>query len=130
METKFTKGPWHWEVNEKHKDINLCGSGIEVMRFQRWGMQSAMPTFTKHNDDTFKLQGMKVTDLSEPVKGREHHQARFKTINHPDAHLIAAAPDMYEMIQNILDERKGVARNDYVLDDEIEQLLARARGEQ
>jgi hypothetical protein len=35
METKFTKGPWYWEVNEKHKDVNLCGSGIEVLRFTR-----------------------------------------------------------------------------------------------
>jgi hypothetical protein len=47
-----------------------------------------------------------------------------------DAHLIAAAPEMYEMLNNILDERVGVAKNDYVLDDEIESLLAKARGEQ
>ena len=43
--------------------------------------------------------------------------------NLPDAHLIAAAPEMYEMLKNL-------SRGDvFHTCKEIEQLLAKARGE-
>lgn len=150
-EAKFTKGPWTWEINEKQKEIELCaGNRIEVLRFQRWGMQSAMPTFINHKDDTFLIQGVKATSLSEPIKGREHHAHWCKTINHPDAHLIAAAPKLYEMLKNVSSELYQMIDevNDQRLANShpqaetppdlvdmetlhlIELLLAEARGEQ
>ena len=81
-EANFTKGPWYWEVNKKHKVVELCGSGIEVLRFERWGMQGAAPTFVRP-DEAFKLQGLKVVDVAVDIEGREHHSdcgARQSTI--------------------------------------------------
>jgi len=44
-----------------------------------------------------------------------------------NAHLIAAAPEMYEMLEHILLEPYG---REYLSDERIEKLLAKARGEQ
>ena len=129
MEAKFTKGPWRWEVNKKHKNVDLCGSGIEVLRFQRYGMQSAQPTFTR-SDDTFKLQGEKASDLAVDIKGREHHSDWCQTIDHPDAHLISAAPDLYEALDNF--DAYASTDVDYIgspFQKEVRAALAKARGE-
>ena len=37
----------------------------------------------------------------EIVPGREHHAKWFKTLNHPDANLIAAAPDLFAALLKI-----------------------------
>ena len=43
-----------------------------------------------------------------------------------NAHLIAAAPEMYEMLEKLYDESRLVYVEDY---DLVEDLLAKARGE-
>ncbi len=45
--------------------------------------------------------------------------------NEHDAHLIAAAPDMYAMLKNVFDNYE----TDTHLDNQITVLLAKARGE-
>lgn len=127
-EAKFTKGPWFWEVNNKGKNVELCGKGIEVLRFKRWGMQGAAPTFTR-KDDTFKLQGAKVSDLSVDIEGREHHSDWCQTLNHPDAHLIASAPDMYEMLKQLSEMSSEDAKIYLEYSSGITELLSKARGE-
>lgn len=124
-EAKFTKGPWVWELNKRSKSVELCGIGIEVLRFERYGMQGAAPTFTRQ-DEVFKLQGEKACNLGVDVKGREHHSDWFQTIDHPDAHLIAAAPEMYAFIKKC----SLAFADDYPsLRDSANELLAQARGE-
>jgi hypothetical protein len=44
-----------------------------------------------------------------------------------NAHLIAAAPEMYEMLAELLNDSRLVYGDDY---DAVEKLLSKARGEQ
>ncbi|AUS02130.1 hypothetical protein NVP2095A_49 [Vibrio phage 2.095.A._10N.286.46.E10] len=127
-EAKFTKGPWQWEVNKSDKNVELCGRGIEVLRFKRWGMQSAKPTFTK-KDSTFKLQGACPSNLTADIKGREHHSDWCQTIDHPDAHLIASAPEMYEMLRALSEMCSEDAKFYLESSSDVIDLLAKARGE-
>lgn len=128
-EAKFTPAPWRWEVNKKHKSVVLTGGkpmfDIDVMRFQRYGMQDAQPTFCEGD-----YQGVKASDLAVKAKGREHHSAWFMLLKHPDAQLIEAAPDMYNELQNLLDIFNHESKSVTILDVmRIEKLLAKARGE-
>lgn len=101
INTLHTPGPWRWEVNESTKDIQLCG-GVPlfdktVMSFSRCGMQGAVPEFRHLPQDGDDFQGMvKATNYSVIVKGREHHANWFKTIRHPDALLMQAAPELMD----------------------------------
>lgn len=126
---KFTPAPWRWEVNKKHKSVTLCGGrpmfDIDVMRFQRYGMQDAQPTFC--NGD---YQGVKASDLAVEAKGREHHSDWFMLLKHPDAQLIEASPCMYEMLECILSHIEDDRSEDIAYKyNEIKDLLAKARGE-
>lgn len=104
-ETKFTPGPWRWELNLKMKQIKLCGGvpryDLTVMDFVRWGMGGCQPRFLRiAQPDHMLLE--KSESFSEPVKGREHHENWFRAINHPDAKLMAASPEMYAILDEIL----------------------------
>lgn len=78
-------------------------------------------------DKLAQMQAHKVEELAVDIDGREHHSSWCQTINHPDAHLIAAAPEMYNQlseVSNWLNSQLGMG--DW--HKEIEQLLAKARG--
>ena len=99
LEFKGTPGPWRWEVNLRHKDIQLCGGvpryDLTVMDFVRYGMDGAQPRFNIAEKPGMNLMH-KSNTLTEVVEGREHHADWFQTIKHPDAQLIAAAPDLLD----------------------------------
>lgn len=101
-EFKGTPGPWRWEVNEKHKDINICGGkplyDQTVLSFDRWGMHSAEPCFNNGNGELTEAHHYTIA-----VKGREHHKDWFKGVDHPDAHLIASAPCLLEALKSLMD---------------------------
>lgn len=102
-EPKFTPGPWRWEVNLDSKRVELAGGtpryDVDVLQFVRWGMSGAAPQF---REDVDRMNIMhRADELAVPVKGREHHANWFRTIAHPDAHLIAAAPDLYEALSSV-----------------------------
>lgn len=50
------------------------------------------------------------------------------TQHEPDAHLIAAAPEMYAMLEEIMINTTSTGGEDWFYDD-VKELLAKARGE-
>lgn len=125
--TKHTPGPWFWSVNEKSKSIQITamdGMGTTVMDFQRWGMQHATPRF---NDKSAggEVSLMKCAiDYSSPILGREHHAEWFKGLNHPDAQLMIAAPDLLEALKYA----KRFLKSDDVDMAFIDSAIAKAEG--
>lgn len=86
----YTEGPWEWFGNLKVRSVYLATkhSGRRfVMQFERWGMQGAAPRFqhvTKHLMYRFERWANKERDYRADIRG----------IDHPDAILIALAPDL------------------------------------
>lgn len=107
-----TAGPWRWELNEKSKEIRLCGGeprfDLTVIDFARWGMDSAVVRFRQD------VRGMNIMrharESAAVVPGREHHAEWFKTLNHPDANLIAASPDLLAVVRAVLGDYEAIQR--------------------
>jgi hypothetical protein len=101
MNSKHTPGPWRWEVNEKFKSVSLCGGKPQfdktVMDFVRWGMSGAAPRFL-----TNEIILERIDSFAVPHPERKHHASWFKIVNHPDACLIAAAPELYFWSKELL----------------------------
>lgn len=98
MSMAHTPGPWRFEAHPRFHSIQLSGGkpmyDKTVMGFQRWGMGGAAPVF--RGSDNFLLK--KIDPLLVPCPGREHHDW-YKLIDHPDARLIEAAPDLLETLK-------------------------------
>ena len=92
-----TPGPWDWEVSRSSRQVELCGGknahDLTVMSFVRWGMNKAAPVFWFWRGNVSD-EPKRADALATPAPGREHHADWFQRIDHPDARLIAAAPDM------------------------------------
>jgi hypothetical protein len=103
---KHTPGPWRWEINRKHKSINLCGGlpagtfDKTVLGFECYGMGGAAPVFHNWTAGGWGGAPKRCYELAVEQVGREHHAGWFALIDHPNAHLIAAAP---ELLDSLLD---------------------------
>jgi hypothetical protein len=133
-ESKHTPGPWRWEVNEKGKSVQLCG-GVPrydrtVMDFVRWGMGGATPRFQDASDHGLLTKCLK---WAKAVIGREHHAHWFKSLDHPDARLIAAAPELLEALEGMLQGFLVTqSLGDYPIDapcNKAAAAIAKAKGE-
>ena len=137
MTAQHTPGPWRWEFNAAHKAVDLVGGrpmfDLTVMDFARWGMGHAVPRFRDTSVDGMNLMD-RLCDKPEwiaPEPGREHHKKWHQLVTHPDARLIAAAPELLEALNAL------VAAHGSILDlresDELKlarAAIAKATGEQ
>lgn len=97
-----TPGPWRWEINLKSRVVRLTGGvrplyDLTVMDFVRWGMGNAAPRFI---DQDHLME--RADTYAAVVPGREHHAQWFQGLSHPDAHLIAAAPDLLAALRAVV----------------------------
>ena len=101
-----TPGPWDWEVSRSSRQVELCGGknahDLTVMSFVRWGMNKAAPVFWFWRGNVSD-EPKRADALATPAPGREHHADWFQRIDHPDARLIAAAPDLLATTLSLCD---------------------------
>ena len=118
-----TKGPWYWRISRKSRSVELMSatSGRPyVMAFRRYGMTGAQPQF---NTGMIMIP---AHDLAVDIPGQEHNNEWNQTISHPDAHLISAAPDMLEALEDHPDPRAFDGDGDLYL-IAVDTWLAKAR---
>ena len=101
----YTPGPWRWEVDRSSRRVQICGGrpfghfDKTVLSFKRWGMSSAAPVFWFWEDGRhWSDEPKRAHELAKPFPGREHHADWLADVDHPDARLIALAPQMAEEI--------------------------------
>lgn len=71
-------------------------------------------------------------DWIAPEEGREHHKSWHQLVTHPDARLIAAAPDLLEAAKNLLAMTEGQTIYNYMKLqlEAVRAAIAKAEGEQ
>jgi len=144
-EIKHTPGPWRWEINRHAKQVQLCGGdgtrrGVgglydcPVMTFKRYGRNGAAPVFWEWDTDRglAKSEPSRADKLAVEVAGREHHADWFAEIDHANARLIAAAPELLDELREtafdlslVARSAKGAAKTDSRWDGVYETLMER-----
>ena len=108
MKTAHTAGPWRWEINQKSKSLHLVGGrprfDLTLMDFERWGMGGATVRFRDTAFDGMNLMHKlhDRPDWIQSFEGRDHHADWCANVIHPDARLIAAAPDLLEALKLVM----------------------------
>ena len=105
-----TPGPWRWEFNKQANSVYLVGGKPRfdktVMQFGRWGRNRSTPLFNSHiTGDEFSIME-RICDMpawTKPFAGLEHHASWRMDVIHPDAVLMAAAPELLEALKNFVD---------------------------
>jgi hypothetical protein len=134
-----TPGPWRWNVNPSSKSVSLDGGRPEfdktVVDFHRWGMSSAAPRFNSAIvGDEFNIMfaAHEYKGWLIPFAGREHHSNWAMNINHPDARLIAAAPDLLEALRRAVIALDFAAETSPAMHDDykaVSAAIAKATGD-
>lgn len=140
---KHTPGPWGWFGNIKHGGPYLATqhSGRQwVMGFRRLGMSHAQPVFQRDGllVDGKELAIFEVCRDATSADDERVYRHDIVGFRSADAHLIAAAPDLYEALADFnmtKDRIVGSQGEDLVLRVPLAVIqkaaaaLSRARGE-
>ena len=140
---RFTPGPWGWFGNSQSNHIYLATkhSGRRyVMDFTRWGFRGAQPRFQPDRRGmvdakdliTFEVGDHSVVGIDQAKQDTSVYRYDIRGINHPDAHLIAAAPDLYKALVKCAVVLSGDEMSKRSLIEALEganTALAKARGE-
>lgn len=109
MSAKHTPGPWRWEINLTSKSVHLVGGlrpqyDLTIIDFDRWGMNRATMSLRDTAHDGFNIMHKlhERPDWIAPFPGRAHHADWCSDVVHPDARLIAAAPDLLAAVNGLL----------------------------
>lgn len=98
-----TPGPWRWELNLNSRQLELCGGGgfdVTILDPVRWGMHGATVRFRDTDIRGNLLHAPhEIAAWHAPFPGREHHAHWLQDVTHPDARLIAAAPELLEELE-------------------------------
>lgn len=139
-EENFTPGPWRWLGSPEWQELKLATahSGFMfIMGFKRWGMNSAQPTFKPFLCSTgdngvpaskllkFKVGDPSVTGYDEAKKDGSVYRYDIVGIDSPDAHLIAAAPCLYEAVKLACSKMEPGSD----LHERLDAVMRKARGE-
>ena len=109
MNAPHTHGPWRWEFNAEHRSVHLVGGrpqfDLTVLDFSRWGMHGATPRFRDTSVGGMNLMDRLCDrrDWITPFDGRKHHAHWCAAVIHPDARLMAAAPELLDAVRICLD---------------------------
>lgn len=143
-----TPGKWAWYGNTSCKNIYLAtttGGRRFVMDFARWGMASAQPRFqvrTRSGDHesgvmvpasefvTFEVGDRGVIGAKAAKSNDSVYRYDINGILHPDAWLIAAAPELLAMCKELANARTGDGLLDPASDlfTRAEVVIAKAEG--
>ena len=146
MTDQHTPGPWVWRGNAHAQDVYLStrhGGRRIVMGFKRWGTANAQPTFRGQNslEDAkdllkFEVGDPSVTGVAEARENNSVYRLHIADIDHPDARLIEAAPEMWDLIVELFEDPKlsliigGNPNRVGALMERADKLRAKVRGTQ
>lgn len=136
--SKHTPKPWRWEFNAKDKTVCLVGGrprfDLLIMDFARCGMGGATMRLrdTAHDGLQIMHRLHERPDWIAPEEGREHHKSWHQLVTHPDARLIAAAPDLLEALKLFIQYNEEEAPLSFPIDEmwaQARAAIAKAEGE-
>ena len=112
MTKQHTPGPWVWRGNAYAQDVYLStlhGGRKVVMGFSRWGTAGAQPTFQGPNSLRYAKDLLKfevgdpsVTGVAEARDNNSVYRLHIADIDHPDARLIEAAPELLDALEALM----------------------------